>query len=95
MSSRDNQWWVLDVIQAQLRSDDPQLAALFAAFGNVAGHTGMPPAEQLNDNHPAARRRRCLRLDRPGYALAAHLVVIFLASMLVFYFLSVLVKLTW
>jgi hypothetical protein len=92
MSPRDRQQRILDATQTQLQSEDPQLTASFAAFVSGAGNADMPSAEQLNDGHPAAWRRRQLRADRPGYALVAHLVVIFLASMLVFFVLSVLVR---
>jgi hypothetical protein len=53
MSSRDNERRVLDAIENQLRTEDPQLVGRFSAFGSVT-----PPVKPAYDRDGTARRRR-------------------------------------
>lgn len=46
MRSRDSEYQILNAIEAQLRSDDPELTACFMAFTSVTRNTGTPPSEQ-------------------------------------------------
>lgn len=95
MSSRRSEHQILDVIESQLQSEDPQLTASFAAFTSVTNNADMPSAEQLNEGRLAVCRRRRPRTDWPGYAPVIQSVVHFLAGMVVAFFVGMLVLRSW
>jgi hypothetical protein len=52
MSSQDDERLILDAIENQLRTEDPQLVGRFSAFGSLT-----PPTEPVNNRDGPARRR--------------------------------------
>jgi hypothetical protein len=61
MSSRDDERRVLDAIENQLRTEDPQLVGRFSAFGRVA-----PPITPVNGRDAAARHRKVASAEGNG-----------------------------
>lgn len=84
MSSRDNERRVLDAIENQLRTEDPQLVGRFSAFGSVR-----PPIRPVNGRDGAARRRKVASAKGNGartrkhWPAALELVVVIIASTLI------------
>lgn len=80
MSSRDNERRVLDAIENQLRTEDPQLVGRFSAFGSV---------RPVNGRDGAARRRKVASAKGNGARTRKHrpaeleLVLVIIASTLI------------
>lgn len=85
MRSQHSEQQILNAIETQLRSDDPQLAACFIDFASVTRNAGMPPIEQLAEGRRVASRRRHRRWGRPSYALLIQLVMLFVVGMTMFF----------
>lgn len=88
MRSQDSEQQILNAMETQLRSDDPDLTASFMAFTSLTRNTGMPPAELSG----IARWVACRPVRRYGirmpYALLIQLVMLFFAGMTIFFILS-------
>ncbi len=95
MRSRKSEHRILDAIETQLRSEDPQLTASFIAFTTITRNADMPSAQQLNVRRLVACRRRRPRTHRPAYALTLQLVLLFLVGMVGFFFVGMLVMRAW
>jgi hypothetical protein len=68
MSSRDNERLILDAIENQLRTEDPQLVGSFSAFGSVT-----PPIEPVSGLGDAARRREVTSVEGNGARHGKHM----------------------
>ena len=90
MGSRDDEQRILDAIENQLQTEDPQLMDRFYRFSALAGVT--PPVKPVNGRgwtafyRKEARGRR-RRTDRKAYAIVIELVLVIIAIVLVAMFL--------
>jgi Protein of unknown function (DUF3040) len=71
MSSRDNERRVLDAIENQLRTEDPQLVGRFSAFRGVT-----PPIKPVSGRDDAARRRDVASAEGNGARIGNHMPVV-------------------
>ena len=84
MSSREYDQRVLDAIENQLRTEEPQLVDYFSAFG-----IGTPLIKPVNGwgraapSHRVARRGTHWLTNRRGYEIVLWLVPVFVAIILV------------
>lgn len=83
MSLQDDEQQVLDAIENQLRTEDPQLMHCFSAFCRVT-----PPIKPSKGGKRAAphrkhaRRGRRRRTDRQAYAIVFELILVIMAVVL-------------
>jgi hypothetical protein len=93
VGSEDSEQHILNALETQLRSEDPELAACFIAFTSVTRNTCMPSAEQLTEGRLVAFRRRHRRGTRLSYALLIQLVILFFAGITLFFMVPRLISL--
>jgi Protein of unknown function (DUF3040) len=88
MGSLDDEQRILDAIENQLQTEDPQLMDRFSALASVT-----PPVKPENDRGWAAPYRkeaprgRRRRTDKRAYAIVIELVLVIIAFVLVAMFL--------
>jgi hypothetical protein len=88
MGSLDDEQRILDAIENQLQTEDPQLMDRFSALAS-----GTPPVKPVNGGGCAAPYRkeaprgRRRRTDRQAYAIVIELVLVIIAAVLVAMFL--------
>jgi Protein of unknown function (DUF3040) len=84
MSLKDDEQRVLDAIENQLRTDDPQLMHCFSAFCRVT--PSIKPVkgrERVAPHRRKAQRGRHRHTDRQAYAIVIELVLVIIAVVLV------------
>jgi hypothetical protein len=88
MGSRDDEQRILDAIENQFQTEDPQLMDRFSALASVT-----PPVKPENGRRWAAPytkealRGRLRRTDQQAYAIVIELVLVIIAVVLVAMFL--------
>jgi hypothetical protein len=73
---------VLDMIDCELRSADPQLASAFAAFTSVTRKARLPETEQLGSRQPPAAVPGGGRTEKAGLSLVLRLTMLFVIGAL-------------
>lgn len=84
MSSRDHEQRVLDAIENQLRTEEPQLIDYFSAFGNASPLIKPVKGwDRAASSRRLARRGRHRHADRQGYGIVIEVVSAFIAIILI------------
>jgi hypothetical protein len=84
MNLQDDEQQILDAIENQLETEDPQLMHCFSAFCRVTPPTKpVKGGERVAPRRRKARHRRRRRKDRPAYAFVIELVLVIIAVVLV------------
>jgi Protein of unknown function (DUF3040) len=77
-----NEQIVLDRIENELASADPELTGAFAAFFSVTWYTHLPSTEQMAERDARTTIQSCGRTGRAGLAFALRLALFFLMGVL-------------
>lgn len=89
MQSRDNDQRVLDVIENQIRTEDPGLVGNFSDFGSITPWIKPVKGRQhaATGSEEASRERRW-RANREVHEIVSQLILVIIASMLVVAFVA-------
>jgi hypothetical protein len=83
MSLRDDEQRILDAIENQLRTDEPQLMHCFSAFCRVTPPIKPVKGWQCAPHGRKAQRGRRRRTDRQAYAIMIEFALVVIAVVLV------------
>jgi hypothetical protein len=81
MSLKASEQIVLDAIEHNLRTADPELTIAFESFTAVTGHSKLPESEQLGGSQKPAVKPEGQGAERTRMTFAMWLAILFLVGM--------------